>query len=67
MKTLLTQNEVALRWGISIATLKGYRRSLVQKGPPYITIGNKILYDAADIEEYESSQKKTSDTGSNKL
>lgn len=64
MRTLLTQNEVAQRWGVSIATLKGYRRSLVQKGPPYIKIGNKVLYDVADIEEYESSHKrKPSDTG----
>lgn len=49
----LTQLEVAKRWNISHQTLQRWR--WWGKGPRYFKVGNRVRYNLADIEAYETS------------
>lgn len=48
----LTQEDIALRWGISGATLE--RDRSMKKGCRYLKIGGLIRYRLSDIEAYEN-------------
>lgn len=47
----LTQDELADRWRISPRTLEQWR--WLGKGPRYLKIGARVLYDDEEIEAYE--------------
>jgi hypothetical protein len=49
--TFLTPKEVATRWRISHQTLANWRSSGV--GPPYVKIGNKVLYPVQGVHTFE--------------
>ena len=51
-----TQRELARRWRISPRTLERWR--WLRQGPPYLKIGGQVVYQAADIETYEQSQRR---------
>ncbi|UVF21370.1 DNA-binding protein [Microvirga terrae] len=52
-KKFLTPRQLTERWGGEIheRTLANWRAS--SRGPRYLRIGGKILYDLAEVEEYE--------------
>lgn len=49
--TMLTQHELADRWGIASRTLENWRQA--DKGPPFMKLEGTIRYRLADIEKYE--------------
>jgi predicted DNA-binding transcriptional regulator AlpA len=46
----LTEHEVALRLGLSVATLRAWR--LKRKGPRFVRFGRAVRYLEADIERF---------------
>jgi hypothetical protein len=52
LAAFLTTKEVAARWRISPQTLANWRCSR-SPGPPYVKIGNKVLYPVEGIHAYE--------------
>lgn len=50
----LTQSELAERWHISPRTLEQWR--WLGKGPRFLKIGARVLYDLAEVEAYEHAQ-----------
>ena len=50
----LTQEQLAARWHISPRTLEQWR--WLGKGPRFLKIGARVLYDEPDVEDYERSQ-----------
>lgn len=56
-KKFLTPRQLTERWGGEIheRTLANWRAS--SRGPRYLRIGGKILYDIEDVEAYESGRK----------
>ena len=50
----LTQAQLATRWHISPRTLEQWR--WLGKGPKFLKIGARVLYDEADIEAFEAAQ-----------
>jgi len=46
----LTEHEVAMRLGLSVATLRAWR--LKRKGPRFIRFGRAVRYLEADIERF---------------
>jgi predicted DNA-binding transcriptional regulator AlpA len=46
----LTEHEVALRLGLSVATLRAWR--LKRKGPRFVRFGRAVRYMDADIERF---------------
>lgn len=46
----LTEHEVALRLGLSVATLRAWR--LKHKGPRFVRFGRAVRYMEADIERF---------------
>lgn len=50
----LTQTELARRWKISPRTLEQWR--WLGKGPRFLKIGARVLYEEAEVEEFEAKQ-----------
>lgn len=50
----LTQAQLAMRWHISPRTLEQWR--WLGKGPKFLKIGARVLYDKAEIEAFEASR-----------
>lgn len=50
----LTQAQLAARWHISPRTLEQWR--WLGKGPKFLKIGARVLYDEAEIEGFEACQ-----------
>ncbi len=49
----ITQNQLAARWHMSPRTLEQWR--WLGKGPKFLKIGARVLYDEADVEAFERS------------
>ena len=50
----MTQDQLAERWHLSPRTLEQWR--WLGKGPRFLKIGARVLYDERDVEAYEASQ-----------
>lgn len=50
----MTQEQLANRWHLSPRTLEQWR--WLGKGPRFLKIGARVLYDDKDIESYEAAQ-----------
>ncbi|WP_306116968.1 MULTISPECIES: AlpA family transcriptional regulator [unclassified Roseovarius] len=50
----ITQVHLAARWQISPRTLEQWR--WLGKGPKFLKIGARVLYDEIEVEAYEASQ-----------
>lgn len=50
----LTQEQLALRWHISPRTLEQWR--WLAKGPRFLKIGARVLYDPTVVEVYEAGR-----------
>jgi hypothetical protein len=59
--TKLTQGQLADRWHISPRTLEQWR--WLGKGPRFLKIGARVLYDEDEIEVYEAAQRCQSTFG----
>jgi hypothetical protein len=51
--TCLNQIELARRWKVSPRTLERWR--WLSQGPRYLKLGGRVLYRVSDIESYERS------------
>jgi len=51
----LNQIELSRRWNLSHRTLERWR--WLKKGPAYLKIGGRVVYELAAIESFESSQR----------
>jgi len=51
----ITQEQLAVRWHLSPRTLEQWR--WLGKGPRFLKIGARVLYDEADIEDYEAERR----------
>lgn len=49
----LTQEQLAARWHMSPRTLEQWR--WLGKGPRFLKIGARVLYDEPDVEDYEAA------------
>ncbi len=47
----LDENELAIRWGLSVKTLRRWRQE--QLGPIYCKLGASVRYQISAIEQYE--------------
>jgi hypothetical protein len=52
----LNQAELSRRWKISPRTLERWR--WLKKGPTYLKIGGRVVYELSAIEAYEHSQRR---------
>jgi len=52
----LNQAEVAARWGFSPRTLENWRSR--GKGPEFLKIGRKVVYELEAIEAFEREQRR---------
>lgn len=50
----LTQSQLADRWHISPRTLEQWR--WLGKGPKFLKIGARVLYDEKEVEAFETGQ-----------
>ena len=50
-------NAAALRMGVSISLLTGLRRE--GRGPNFVRLGGRIVYDIDDLDQWAESQKRT--------
>lgn len=50
----MTQDQLAERWHISPRTLEQWR--WLGKGPKFLKIGARVLYDEEEVETYEKAQ-----------
>ena len=50
----MTQDQLAARWHLSPRTLEQWR--WLGKGPKFLKIGARVLYDEDEIEAYEAAQ-----------
>lgn len=50
----ITQTQLAARWHMSPRTLEQWR--WLGKGPRFLKIGARVLYDEAEIADYEAGQ-----------
>ena len=50
----LTQGQLAERWHMSPRTLEQWR--WLGKGPQFLKIGARVLYDERDVLEFEAAQ-----------
>lgn len=50
----ITQKQLAVRWHVSPRTLEQWR--WLGKGPRFLKIGARVLYDENDIAAYEEAQ-----------
>jgi hypothetical protein len=56
----LNQIDLSRRWRVSPRTLERWR--WMNEGPPYLKIGGRVLYRAADIEVFEAARLHASTT-----
>lgn len=56
IKPSLTENQLAMRWGISIKTLQDWRRK--GTGIHYLKLGKAIRYPYEVVEQYEAENMK---------
>ena len=61
----LTQRELAERWRISEATLERWRGE--GRGPQYLKLHGRVLYQLVDVEAYEAKCLRSSTTESAKM
>jgi len=54
-KKFLSTKELAERWGIPESALMYWRTTKVNRGPNYVKIGRRVLYDIEVINEYEKN------------
>ena len=54
-KKMISAKELAVRWGISIKTLRKWRS--LGKGPRFYKISGHASYKVEDIEEFEESRE----------
>lgn len=47
----LDENELAIRWGLSVKTLRRWRRK--QLGPIYCKLGRRVTYLISEVEAFE--------------
>ncbi|MFN3347343.1 helix-turn-helix transcriptional regulator [Pseudorhodoplanes sp.] len=52
----LNQYELAKRWSISQRTLERWRWK--RKGPPYLKIGGRVVYELDAIEAFECARRR---------
>lgn len=52
----LNQIDLSVRWNLSHRTLERWR--WLKKGPPYLKIGGRVVYELAQIETFEASQRQ---------
>jgi hypothetical protein len=52
-KINLSANELAVRWNVTVKTLRQWRWN--GKGPPFFKIGGRAMYRVKDIEGIESA------------
>lgn len=57
----ITQEQLAARWHLSPRTLEQWR--WLGKGPKYLKIGARVLYDDEDIDAYESGRRHQNTCG----
>ena len=57
----ITQEQLAERWHLSPRTLEQWR--WLGKGPRFLKIGARVLYDEMEIEAYENAQVCTNTNG----
>ena len=53
VRKLLTDEQVAERWGLKVQTLRNWR--FQGRGPAYLKLGAAVRYDESVIEEHEKS------------
>lgn len=53
------QYELAKRWNISQRTLERWRWK--RKGPPYLKIGGRVVYELDAVESYERAHRRIPD------
>jgi hypothetical protein len=51
----LNQIELSRRWKLSHRTLERWR--WLGKGPPYLKIGGRVVYELSAIESFEAAQR----------
>jgi hypothetical protein len=56
-----TQDELAARWHLSPRTLEQWR--WLGKGPRFLKIGARVLYDEIEIERYEADNLHQNTSG----
>lgn len=59
----LNQFELARRWPISARTLERWRWA--RKGPPFIKLGGRVVYELSAIEAYEKAHRRLADDTDN--
>ena len=60
-RRVLNEQELAVRWGISIKTLQRWR--CMALGPRFLKLGNRVGYRLEDIEQYERRVSRDSTGG----
>ena len=55
----LTPAELVKRWRnrVTLRTLQNWRYSKQRRGPRYVRIAGRVLYQVVDVEEYERVNK----------
>lgn len=53
----LSEKLLARRWGLSHRTLERWRHD--GRGPAYLKIGGRVVYQRADIEAFEATRRRT--------
>ncbi len=51
----LRESELALRWRLSRRTLQRWRK--LGKGPPWLKVGDRILYPSDGVRNYEHQSR----------
>ena len=57
----LTQEQLARRWHMSPRTLEQWR--WLGKGPKFLKIGARVLYDECEVADYEQAQVRQNTNG----
>ena len=57
----LTERELAARWRVSVRTLQNWR--WMGRGPRFLKIGARVLYQITEIEKFEAAQVHQSTVG----
>lgn len=51
VRIALDENELAIRWGLSVKTLRRWRQE--QLGPVFCKLGARVTYLVSDVEAFE--------------
>lgn len=52
----LTEHQLHLRWNISVATLRRWRRE--KTGPDFMKLGKAVLYPISAVESFEKNNTR---------